>query len=254
MTLNFAAIHTSTFTATNILFDLFSAPAKTGFVEGIREEVETLLEENGGKWDKNMLAKMIKTDSAVRESLRISTFLAHGMTRLVVDSKGVTMRDGLHLPVGTRLGTPVWAIHHDEVVYENARCYDAFRFSRAREEFLEASRKSMNGDSYQANEYTQTNGHAQTNKTTHKEKDLTKLLESKNLSTVTTSSTFLSFGHGRHACPGRFFAATEMKLLLAYIVLNYEIKPMDTRAPNLFMGGNVLPPMNATIQIRRRKG
>ena len=88
----------------------------------------------------------------------------------------------------------------------------------------------------------------------NEKRDLDKLLESKNLSTVTTSDTFLPFGHGRHACPGRFFAATEMKLLLAYIVMNYDIKPMETRPPNEFLGGNVLPPMKANIWVRRRKG
>jgi cytochrome P450 len=268
MTLNFAAIHTSTFTATNILFDLFSAPPSAGFVEGIREEVETVLKENGGKWDKNVLAKMIKTDSAVRESLRISTFMAHGMNRLVVDPKGVTMSDGLHLPQGTRLSTPVWAIHHDDGIYEDARTYDAFRFSRAREEFLAASNErsplrelsdgEMNGHAKSnrdlKHEDGAVNGYPKSNGTAYQEKNLDKVLESKNLATVTTSDTFLSFGHGRNACPGRFFAATEMKLLLAYIVLNYDIKPMETRPPNEFMGGSVLPPMKARFWVRRRKG
>lgn len=266
MTLNFAAIHTSTFTATNILFDLFSADSQQGFATGIRDEVETVLAENGGRWDKNMLAKMIKTDSAVRESLRISTFMASGMDRLVVDPKGVTMDNGLHLPQGTRLGTAVWAIHHDDAVYPNARTYDAFRFSMAREEALTSSTKPSEEDAArtnrqalgnghsQSNEIPQSNGAAQATTAAKSEKDLNKLLESKNLCTVTTSDTFLSFGHGRHACPGRFFAATEMKLLLAYIAMNYDVKPMETRPPNEFMGGNVLPPMKAKIWVRRRKG
>jgi cytochrome P450 len=268
MTVNFAAIHTSTFTATNILFDLFSMPPEKGFVDGIRDEVKTLLEENGGKWDKNMLAKMIKTDSAVRESLRISTFMAHGMDRLVVDPKGVTMDDSLHLPQGTRLGTSVWAIHHDDGVYPKARSYDAFRFSRAREEALTLSKEISSEDAPPAKREVLGNGGSQANRipqinrtakpqtleSENEKRDLDKLLESKNLSTVTTSDTFLSFGHGRHACPGRFFAATEMKLLLAYIVMNYDIKSMETRPPNEFMGGNVLPPMKANIRVRRRKG
>ncbi|KAH6706546.1 cytochrome P450 [Leptodontidium sp. MPI-SDFR-AT-0119] len=231
MVINFAAIHTSTFTATNILFDLFSSPTAAEDVKEIREEIQTVLAENNGKWDKNAVAKLIKTDSAVRESLRISTFMSHGMDRMVVDPKGVTMNDGLHLPQGTRIGTSTYSIHHDNNVYENARTYDAFRFSRVRAGVT----KSSVGDGVMNKE------------------DLAKVLEAKNLSTVTTSDTFLSFGHGRHACPGRFFAATEMKLLLAYIVLNYDVKPFDTRPANTFLAGSILPPMKATISVKRRK-
>ena len=232
MTLNFAAIHTSTFTATNIIFDLFSAPPQEGYVAGIREEITHLLKENNGVWDKNVLAKMVKTDSAIRESLRISTFMSHGMDRMIVAPKGVTMNNGMHIPQGTRLGTATYSIHHDDSVYDHALTYDAFRFSRARETALE-------------------NGHGAANGSASKE-DLEKVLESKNLSTVTTSDTFLSFGHGRHACPGRFFAAMEMKLLVGYIVMNYDVEPMAVRPPNSFMGGTVLPPMKAKISVRRR--
>ena len=50
------------------------------------------------------MAKLLNVDSAIRESLRISTFMYHGMDRLLVDPKGVTMSDGLHLPMGRGLG------------------------------------------------------------------------------------------------------------------------------------------------------
>lgn len=31
-------------------------------------------------------------------------------------------------------------------------------------------------------------------------------------------------GHGRHACPGRFYAAAELKVVLAEILSTYDIK------------------------------
>jgi cytochrome P450 len=37
----------------------------------------------------------------------------------------------------------------------------------------------------------------------------------------------MSFGFGRHACPGRFFAANEIKLILSRILLDYDIKMPD---------------------------
>jgi cytochrome P450 len=179
MTVNFAAIHTSTFTATNILFDIYSSPLAADYVKEIREEVEQALFESGGKWDKNAIAKLIKTDSAVRESLRISTFMSTGMDRVVVDPHGATMSNGLHLPQGTLLGTPTYSIHHDDSIYENAMTYDAFRFSRPREAAIAAGKARTDG-----------NGTDKMNCSANKE-DLAKLLESKNLSTVTTSDTFL---------------------------------------------------------------
>ncbi|RSL87603.1 hypothetical protein CEP51_002120 [Fusarium floridanum] len=39
---------------------------------------------------------------------------------------------------------------------------------------------------------------------------------------VSTSENHLGFGHGKHACPGRFFAANEIKIALAHLLLEYE--------------------------------
>jgi len=216
MVLNFAAIHTSTFAATSVIFDIFSTPPEDGVIPSLREEIRQVLSDNDEQWSKEILAKMVKLDSAVRESLRLSTFLTKGMDRLVVDPNGVTMENGLHLPRGTVVGSTAYSIHHDNHFYENAMKFDAFRFSRARE-----------GSS--------------------------SVLDGKNQSIVTTSETFLSFGHGRHACPGRFFAASELKLLLAYVIMNYDVKPLPSRPPNANLAGTILPPMKATIEVKRRK-
>ena len=39
---------------------------------------------------------------------------------------------------------------------------------------------------------------------------------------VTTTPEHLGFGHGKHACPGRFFAANEVKIALIYLLLRYD--------------------------------
>ena len=55
--------------------------------------------------------------------------------------------------------------------------------------------------------------------------------------------------------PGRFFAANELKALLAYILLNYDIKlgGDGTRPPNLFYGTNVVPSVRAEVLFRKRQ-
>jgi cytochrome P450 len=41
---------------------------------------------------------------------------------------------------------------------------------------------------------------------------------------VSTTTDHIIFGHGRHACPGRFFAAIQLKTMLAHILINYDVK------------------------------
>lgn len=41
---------------------------------------------------------------------------------------------------------------------------------------------------------------------------------------VSVTNTNLVFGYGRHACPGRFFAANELKLIIINIIMNYDIR------------------------------
>lgn len=44
-----------------------------------------------------------------------------------------------------------------------------------------------------------------------------------------------------------------MKLLLAYIVMNYDVKAMAVRPASAFVAGVSQPPADATIAVRRRK-
>lgn len=53
---------------------------------------------------------------------------------------------------------------------------------------------------------------------------------------VSVSQNSLTFGYGRHACPGRFFAANEIKMILANVLLRYDLKLTEGstgRYPNI---------------------
>lgn len=39
---------------------------------------------------------------------------------------------------------------------------------------------------------------------------------------VTTGPEHLAFGHGKHSCPGRFFASNEIKVILIHLVVKYD--------------------------------
>lgn len=54
---------------------------------------------------------------------------------------------------------------------------------------------------------------------------------------VSTSNNHLGFGHGMHACPGRFFAATTAKVLLSHVVLKYDLKLLEGQKPDIIEHG-----------------
>ena len=221
MLLNFAAIFSSTSTITHAIFDLASSDPSLRYVEQLREEAASVLAEDNGVWTKHGLSKMHKTDSALRETLRVASFLTTGLVRKVVAKGGVTTPNGVHCPYGSSVCVSTSALHIDEENYSNALKYDMLRHVKQKE----------------AVDAVDANGN----------------LKKANCAAVSTSADYLPFAHGRHACLGRFFAIQELKLLLAYMVLNYDIEVLEKRPENIASKQVLLPPMMATIKVRRRK-
>ncbi|KLJ11186.1 hypothetical protein EMPG_13523 [Blastomyces silverae] len=70
---------------------------------------------------------------------------------------------------------------------------------------------------------------------------------------VSPSPEHLGFGFGKHACPGRFFAANEVKIALCHILLKYDIKLAEGYEPRILPNGLSLNSDHmARISIRRR--
>ncbi|KAF8998395.1 cytochrome P450 [Cyathus striatus] len=68
------------------------------------------------------------------------------------------------------------------------------------------------------------------------------------------NNEFLIFSVGKHACPGRYFAANELKMLLSHIVLNYDIKVENegVRPKDMQLDFNQLPNDKAQVLFRKR--
>ncbi|OTA79575.1 hypothetical protein M434DRAFT_381859 [Hypoxylon sp. CO27-5] len=226
--LSFAAIQSSVITLTNTLFDLAASPESATSLASMRDEVvqettfapearyrQPRLSSPGSIWPKASLSRMKLVDSSLRESLRLNGFIERGIMKMVVAPEGLTLPDGSHIPYGTKVGISGYSIHHDEDIYPNANSYDAFRFAKGNS--VELERKDPQG-------------------------------------LVNTSEKFLGFSHGSHACPGRFFAANQLKIALAHIALLYEIEPISERPVNKWFFGHIAPPMHETLRVRRRKG
>lgn len=227
MPLEFAATHTTSITGLGVVLDLLSSDPALGYIEGICEEAARVLREEGGHWTKGGLSRLVRLDSAIRESMRFSNFAQVLVERKVVAKEGVTNKaEGWHVPYGGLFALNLGGIQHDNDLYQNANIYDAFRFSRSRESY-EAKSQDQKGSE--------------------------EGLKLKQMGMVTTGDSHLPFGHGRHACPGRFFVAHELKMALAYLFLNYDVKHLPERPKTKWIGAISVVAMDACIDVRRRK-
>ncbi|KAI0638659.1 cytochrome P450 [Trametes polyzona] len=166
-------------------------------------------------WTKASLGKMRKIDSFLKESMRLADGSLMNMFRKAV--KDVTLSDGTRIPRGTLVAASSVTAHTDGARYgPTSDAFDPFRFARLREATADAAVKHQ---------------------------------------LVNTSVDFLTFGHGKHACPGRFFAANELKTMLAYLVLNYDVcfAEPGRRPPNFRFGAANLPAQNAEVLFRKRR-
>uniref|UniRef100_A0A8H7N218 Cytochrome P450 n=1 Tax=Bionectria ochroleuca TaxID=29856 RepID=A0A8H7N218_BIOOC len=73
---------------------------------------------------------------------------------------------------------------------------------------------------------------------------------------ISTGKTDLRWGYGRHACPGRFLADAEMKMLLSELLLHFDVKNPEGqgRHANIAFDNNVMPDPTKTVMVKPVKG
>ena len=218
--LNLVSIHTSSLTATNVVLDLMSSNAET--LDELRNEITSVLAETQGVWTKTAMYKMEKLDSVFRESARLNAAAAVSLQRVVVAKDGVTTPSGVHIPSGNLTAAPSIAVLLDARKYALPESFDPFRFVHLR-------REVNSGEG------------------------LPDHVERSRLSFPSTNNDYLVFGNGRQACPGRFFAAAELKLMLAYVLLHYDFEILPKRPSEMWLGILRIPPHTAKIRVKRRK-
>ncbi|KAK7754513.1 hypothetical protein SLS62_003533 [Diatrype stigma] len=215
--LNFVSIHTSSFAITHALLDL--AANSPEYIEELRDEVVAGLEKNGGRWNKRTLGDMPKLDSVFRESQRMNSIVTVASPKPVCNPAGITTPSGLYLPYGAYIGVLSYPILHDPDLYPDPEIFRPFRFAERREEAGQQGLK----------------------------------MEKARQSWISVTKTYTAFGTGRHACPGRFFAANMLKVMLAYLLLHYDLEKLPQRPRSPTYGVSLVPPLKATLRFRRRK-
>ncbi|CAG8681675.1 12336_t:CDS:2, partial [Funneliformis mosseae] len=64
---------------------------------------------------------------------------------------------------------------------------------------------------------------------------------------------FLTFGNGKHACPGRFFAVNEIKVALHHLLLKYNIRKVgDGKIKPIIMGPMMFPNQEGIIFEKKK--
>ena len=174
MTVNFAAVHSSTLTGTNVLFNIFASNPEHRVIETLRDEIESVLADADGEWSEATLTKMHRLDSVLRETLRLDSLEAMNLPRKAM--RDVVTEEGLLLERGTSIGFSSYTIHRDDENYPNAEVFDPFRFSRTIDEKIKTkAHNDLNSNNRSANNSSRDSS-----------------------SFASMSEAYLSFGHGRH--------------------------------------------------------
>jgi cytochrome P450 len=128
----------------------------------------------------------------------------------------LTLSDGTEIPAGTMAFSPAQAINFDPEIYPNAETFDGLRFYNLRQASAENEKKFQ-------------------------------------LTSITKEQ--MQFGIGRHACPGRWLASHQIKLVLAGLIEKYEfkLKTGEGRPKTILFQTNQLPDPNAEILFKNRK-
>jgi cytochrome P450 len=203
LVITFAAIHTTTLTATNVFYNMAAYPQ---YVPELREEVRTVLADHGGLYTTSALQSMKKLDSFIKESMRFDPPNAVAFSRKV--RKSFTLSDGQVIPRGVIIEVPAGAVARDPTFFDHPDEFNPWRFSQLRQ----TAREKGEVETAAQHQF------------------------------VSVNPTVLTFGYGAHACPGRFFAANEIKMILSYALNNYDIKlpeGVTERYPNVTFGTSV---------------
>ncbi|OMP84253.1 Ent-kaurene oxidase, partial [Diplodia seriata] len=180
----FAAVHSTTVVATNVLFNLAAMPPEV--TAELRDEMAAALKRHpgggGGVVTFDALQDMPKLDSFMKETLRLYPLQFANFQRKVL--KPFSLSTGQLIPASTVIEVPTMAVSLDASRFPHPHRFDPWRFWRLRT----APGADPTGHQF---------------------------------ATVAADGT--NFGWGRHACPGRWFAANEIKMVVVAVLGGWDV-------------------------------
>jgi cytochrome P450 len=131
--------------------------------------------------------------------------------------KRIDLSDGTHLPAGSFISVPTYSLARDEQYYENPLEFKPFRFYEMRQKDSESEKRHQ---------------------------------------FASTSPSNLPWGYGKGACPGRTFAACEIKLICALLISQFDLSFPDKqtqRPENVYIDERITPSRSQEICFRARE-
>ncbi|KAJ5726101.1 cytochrome P450 [Penicillium malachiteum] len=193
---------------------LYDLLAHPEYLEPIREEIRSVVHEVG-PW-------MSWEQPAFSKLRKLDSFMRESqrfnpptlLAMLRVLLEEAVLSDGMVLPKGAHIGMAVNAIQNDPEVTPEPEIFDGLRYYKLRQREGESNLHQFSS----------------------------------------TQDRILNFGHGAHACPGRFFASLEIKVILVRLLMDFEfkLKPGSQRPENLRAHEFIYPNPDAEILMCRR--
>ena len=224
--MSLGAIHTTTMATAHFFYDLCAHPE---YWIPLRAEIDQCIP--NGELDKQSLLKMRMVESFMKESQRLNppslcetkslgySILLSNMLIMAFNriiKQPLTLSDGTILPQNTHIAVASAPILIDPAIVSEPSKFDPLRSYRKRQESGEANKHLW----------------------------------------AMTDKDNLHFGHGRYSCPGRFFAANEIKIIIARLLTVYDFKyPEGKGRPRNFTADeNIYPDPKARLLVRKRHG
>lgn len=168
------------------LYELATQPT---VVDELRREIKAVKAKHDGRLSSKALFDMKLLDSVMRETMRLSPTNATRWMRKA--NRPVHLKDGTIIPAGAVFRVMAAPPLFDPDLYPDPLKFDAYRFMQLRSGAAEDPIGYANREMYQF---------------------------------VSASKENLQWGLDRHACPGRFFAANVIKLILAEVIEHYDVR------------------------------
>lgn len=184
--LGVAATHNTSMTVAQTLYQLAIRPS---LVSELRDEVRRVVAQFDGQLSPVALFELKLLDSVMKEAQRLNPTTPSHFHRYV--EKDITLKDGTFIPAGITVEAIFAPPLFDAALFPDPETFDPYRFLKLRTGETPDPIGYGNKEQYSFSHATKEN---------------------------------LVWGYGAHVCPGRYFANNEIKLILARMLLQYDIR------------------------------
>ncbi|KAI0409850.1 cytochrome P450 [Xylaria palmicola] len=195
--------------STTITFAMHDICLHPEYVDPLRNELQERYQDF-----KHTAEGLPLLDSFIKESARLTPVEAMSTRRLAL--KPFTFSDGTFLNIGDWACTPVQALMKDPGYYPQPLEFRGFRF---------VAQQQL------------------------PENQSTPCAQQKPSKLTGVDGSWHVWGTGRMACPGRYYAACVMKIIIAQIIMNYDCRLADPNARRMWTWRSTMLPIQQTKMV-----